>query len=86
MNTEQVRNFGNNGVDAAVDGIESAAHHMENAFARSKEQLEALQEKALEVSKAACETTDKYVRDNPWQAVGIAAAVGLVAGLVIRRR
>jgi ElaB/YqjD/DUF883 family membrane-anchored ribosome-binding protein len=30
--------------------------------------------------------TDDYVHENPWQAIGIAAAVGLVAGLLMNRR
>jgi ElaB/YqjD/DUF883 family membrane-anchored ribosome-binding protein len=29
---------------------------------------------------------DDYVRDRPWHAVGIAAAAGLIAGLLVRRR
>lgn len=29
---------------------------------------------------------DSYVRDQPWQAVGIAAAAGLVLGFVVARR
>jgi ElaB/YqjD/DUF883 family membrane-anchored ribosome-binding protein len=28
----------------------------------------------------------RYVRDNPWQALGIAAAVGLVLGVLVARR
>jgi ElaB/YqjD/DUF883 family membrane-anchored ribosome-binding protein len=40
----------------------------------------------VQYSREAAQQTDKYVRENPWQAVGIAAAVGLVAGLLIRRR
>jgi len=31
-------------------------------------------------------STDDYVRDNPWQVVGIAAVVGLVLGMVMTRR
>jgi ElaB/YqjD/DUF883 family membrane-anchored ribosome-binding protein len=31
-------------------------------------------------------TTDSYVRDNPWQVVGIAAAVGVVLGVMMSRR
>jgi ElaB/YqjD/DUF883 family membrane-anchored ribosome-binding protein len=31
-------------------------------------------------------TTDGYVRDNPWQVVGIAAAVGIVLGMMMTRR
>ena len=31
-------------------------------------------------------TADEYVRDNPWQAVGVAAGIGLVIGLLVGRR
>jgi ElaB/YqjD/DUF883 family membrane-anchored ribosome-binding protein len=30
-------------------------------------------------------TTDSYVRDNPWQVVGIAAVVGIVLGVMMTR-
>jgi ElaB/YqjD/DUF883 family membrane-anchored ribosome-binding protein len=28
----------------------------------------------------------RYVRDNPWQSLGLAAAIGLLAGVLISRR
>src|ERR1700761_520000 len=31
-------------------------------------------------------TTDSYVRDNPWQVVGIAAVVGIALGIMMTRR
>jgi ElaB/YqjD/DUF883 family membrane-anchored ribosome-binding protein len=37
-------------------------------------------------SKDAMTAADRYVRDRPWQAVGIAAAAGLVVGFLSRRR
>ena len=37
-------------------------------------------------TKAAARATDDYVNDNPWQAVGIAAGVGLLLGVIIARR
>ncbi len=42
----------------------------------------AMVDRTREVAKA----TDTYVRENPWAAVGIAAAVGVVLGLLISRR
>jgi ElaB/YqjD/DUF883 family membrane-anchored ribosome-binding protein len=30
--------------------------------------------------------TDGYVRENPWQVIGIAAAIGLAVGFVVSRR
>jgi ElaB/YqjD/DUF883 family membrane-anchored ribosome-binding protein len=32
------------------------------------------------------EATDEYVRENPWAAIGIAAAIGIVLGFVAGRR
>lgn len=40
----------------------------------------------LDRTKAAAHAADDYVNDNPWQAVGIAAGVGLLLGLIIGRR
>ncbi|MDO9372672.1 MAG: DUF883 family protein [Gammaproteobacteria bacterium] len=37
-------------------------------------------------TKEAALATDEYVRANPWESVGVAAAVGLVIGMLIARR
>jgi ElaB/YqjD/DUF883 family membrane-anchored ribosome-binding protein len=44
--------------------------------------LAAVRGRADEVSDA----TDEYVRENPWAAIGIAAAIGIVIGFVAGRR
>lgn len=40
----------------------------------------------LDKTKAAARATDDFVHDNPWKAVGIAAGVGLLLGVIIGRR
>jgi ElaB/YqjD/DUF883 family membrane-anchored ribosome-binding protein len=52
----------------------------------AKLRLQDLEGQAVERAKAAAQATDNYVHDHPWQAIGIAAAVGVVAGLLINRR
>jgi ElaB/YqjD/DUF883 family membrane-anchored ribosome-binding protein len=37
-------------------------------------------------TKAAAKATDEYVHGHPWQAIGIAASIGVVIGLLIGRR
>jgi ElaB/YqjD/DUF883 family membrane-anchored ribosome-binding protein len=37
-------------------------------------------------AKQVTRTTDTYVRDNPWQVVGIAAVVGIALGVLMTRR
>jgi ElaB/YqjD/DUF883 family membrane-anchored ribosome-binding protein len=52
----------------------------------AKLRLQELQGEALDRAKDAAQTTDAYVRDYPWVAVGVAGALGLVAGLLMNRR
>lgn len=52
----------------------------------AKLRLMDLQDDAIDTAKAAARATDDYVRDNPWQAIGVAAAIGVLFGLVISRR
>ena len=37
-------------------------------------------------ARDAAKATDEMVREHPWKAVGIAAAVGVLLGLLIQRR
>ena len=52
----------------------------------AKERVIDAQHDAIERAKKAAGATDDYVSDHPWQAVGVAAAVGLVIGMLIGRR
>ena len=40
----------------------------------------------VDKTRAAARATDEYVKENPWQAVGIAAAVGFLVGILASRR
>jgi ElaB/YqjD/DUF883 family membrane-anchored ribosome-binding protein len=59
---------------------------VEDTLARAKtsaaQGIAAIRGQAEEVTEA----TDVYVRENPWAAIGIAAAVGIVIGFVAGRR
>lgn len=50
------------------------------------EQVQELQTATLEKGKELADNTDHYVRENPWQAVGLAAAVGVLVGMLIARK
>ena len=51
-----------------------------------KVRMAEVQAALLDKTKAAAKATDTYVHENPWRAVGAAAGVGLVIGLLISRR
>ena len=52
----------------------------------AKDKMAEAQAALLAKTKATARATDVYVHENPWRAVGVAAGVGLVIGLLIGRR
>ncbi len=52
----------------------------------AKIRLADAEEMLVDRTKAAARATDDYVNDNPWRAVGIAAGIGLLLGIIIGRR
>jgi ElaB/YqjD/DUF883 family membrane-anchored ribosome-binding protein len=52
----------------------------------AKERLADAQHEAVRKAKEAAGAANDYVHDNPWQAVGVAAAIGLALGVLIGRR
>jgi ElaB/YqjD/DUF883 family membrane-anchored ribosome-binding protein len=40
----------------------------------------------IERTRDAAKDADRYVRDNPWQAVGVSACIGAIVGMLIARR
>ena len=66
--------------------IAAARTRMEESLAATKKQLAELEENMVEKARAAAQATDQLVHENPWKSVGIAAAVGLLLGMLIHRR
>jgi ElaB/YqjD/DUF883 family membrane-anchored ribosome-binding protein len=50
------------------------------------ERAQEMQSVAVEKGKAVAHNTDEFVHAKPWQAVGIAAGVGLLIGLLAARK
>ncbi len=51
----------------------------------AKKSLDVAENLLLDKSKEAAKKAEVYVKENPWNAVGIAAGMGLLLGLLIRR-
>lgn len=74
---------------AASSSGEKAAELRERGMGmlrQAKEKAQDLQDAVVHTSKAAARATDDYVHDHPWQAVGVAAGVGLLIGLLLNRK
>jgi ElaB/YqjD/DUF883 family membrane-anchored ribosome-binding protein len=70
----------------AGEKISVARQKIEQSLIEGKKALADAEETFVKKSKECAEIADDYVRENPWSAVGIAAAIGLALGLLIRAR
>jgi len=70
----------------AGEKVQEARVRAEESLRGAKERLSALEDDALERARAFANDTEAYVREKPWNAVALAAGVGLLLGLLIGRR
>jgi len=69
----------------AGEKIAVARQRIEQSLVEGKRALADAEQVVLDRSKEYAETAEEYVRENPWAAVGIAAGLGLLFGLLMRR-
>jgi len=69
----------------AGERIAVARQKIEQSLVEGKRALADAEQIVLDKSKEYADTAEGYVRENPWAAVGIAASVGLIFGLLMRR-
>lgn len=70
----------------AGERITEARSRAEATVKAARKRMDDLQEDVLAQTKEVADQADAYVRKNPWQAVGIAAAAGVMIGLLLSRR
>jgi ElaB/YqjD/DUF883 family membrane-anchored ribosome-binding protein len=68
------------------EDLKAARAKFERTLVNAKDDLIRMEKAVVEKTKEAAKATDDYVHENPWKAVGIGAAAGLVLGLLIARR
>lgn len=52
----------------------------------AKRRLHEAEQSAVRHGEEAVHATEEYARRNPWQAMGVAAGVGLILGVLLARR
>ena len=70
----------------AGEKIAVARERIQASLAVYKDKLMDAEQALREKTKEAARATDEYVHDHPWQAVGVAAGVGFLLGLLVSRR
>ena len=71
---------------AAGEKTAAVRARVEESLRAARTKLESIDDEVLGRMKDAARTTDEYVHEHPWGAVGVAAAAGLLLGVLIARR
>ncbi len=72
--------------DQAGEKVATLRARIQERLRGAKVRLSEAEATLVAKSRAAARATDTYVHESPWTAVGIAAGVGLLVGLIIGRR
>jgi ElaB/YqjD/DUF883 family membrane-anchored ribosome-binding protein len=97
----KISDFANGQVNNFLDSVEDLTRALKDIESPDIARVRAKVKVALTAAKSAVSDTasqlrsqavqvgrrtDGYVRDNPWQVIGIAAVVGLAVGILASRR
>ena len=67
----------------AGDKADLARAKATESLRAAKERLSDVQEDVMDRTRDYVKQGQKYVRDNPWQSVGLAAGIGLLVGALL---
>jgi ElaB/YqjD/DUF883 family membrane-anchored ribosome-binding protein len=70
----------------AGDKLQEVRARAEDSVRQAKSRIHSLEQDALRSGKELVDSTEDYVKQNPWQALGVAAGVGLVLGVLLSRK
>lgn len=70
----------------AGERVTVAREKIQESLQRARAKLTEAESAVVDQTRQMAHLTDEYVHEHPWHAVGIAAAIGLVIGLLISRR
>lgn len=86
MNAEEVlqsgQQIGQQTGQQSDSSYQSARARFESTLENARTSLRSAQDR----SKDIMDSTQRYVRENPWQSVGIGAAAGLAIGYLLSRK
>ena len=74
------------GSNLTGEDLKAAKAKFERTLVGAKDSVIRMEEAVVEKTKATAKATDVYVTENPWKAIGISAAVGVLVGALISRR
>jgi ElaB/YqjD/DUF883 family membrane-anchored ribosome-binding protein len=68
------------------DNLESITNQISEGIKKGSYNLSQLQDALMDRTKQAAASTDQMVHENPWGAIGVGVAIGVLLGFMIPRR
>ena len=72
--------------DQTGDKIATMRARIQERLKAARVRLADAEATLIDKTRAAARATDAYVHESPWTAIGVAAGVGLVLGVILGRR
>lgn len=72
--------------DVSGEGLAVVRGKFDEKFTNARAKLADTSRAAIEKTRETAAATDAYVHHSPWQAIGIAAAAGMLIGVLVARR
>jgi ElaB/YqjD/DUF883 family membrane-anchored ribosome-binding protein len=86
MDTNNTNQTSTQALSGAADAVTALADKVQQTVKQTQEHLNELQQDLVDRTKYAARSTDTFVREQPWNAVGAALAAGFILGLIVGRR
>jgi ElaB/YqjD/DUF883 family membrane-anchored ribosome-binding protein len=86
METNNSQESSEKAIRTTAESVSALADRVHETVMQAQERLNDLQRDLRDKTKYAAQSTDTYVREKPWNAVGAALGIGFLAGLIIGRR
>jgi ElaB/YqjD/DUF883 family membrane-anchored ribosome-binding protein len=72
--------------DLSGDSLTAARTRARESVRVARQRLEETGDALAQKARGAANATDAYVRDSPWESIGIAAGIGVLVGVLLARR
>ena len=69
--------------DEAAHQLENITEQIQDGIRQGKFSWSEIQDVIANKTREAARVTDDYVHENPWKMIGIAAGIGVIAGLLL---
>lgn len=86
MNTDTTQTTAEGALRSTAESVGQLADRVQETVRQTQARLNELQRDLVDRTKVAAESTDAYVHEKPWNAVGAALGIGFILGLIIGRR